>query len=186
MTPTSPAAEPAPSSVERSHFTENLRVATYGIVIFVLAVHLLEKFRDILQPLFVALFIGFLMQPIHRWFVRRGIPSLLSYGIILVLVMLGFFGVGWLMFTNFAEAANKEKLTQYENRFENMVLGSAKRLPFETKLEKGFLRKIELISPEDLAAAATATLGRFRDSTTWALTVLVFLLFFVAEKVSIP
>jgi predicted PurR-regulated permease PerM len=42
-----------------------------AILLLVLVIHLLEKFRDVLQPLFIALFLVFLMHPIHRWLVER-------------------------------------------------------------------------------------------------------------------
>jgi len=178
--------ETVPPPLDNDTFVRRLQVATYSVILFVLVVYLLEKFREILQPLFVALFIGFLMHPIHRWLVRCRIPSLLSYCIILVLVMLLFIGVGWLMFENFSAAADRDKLLKYEKKLDTMARDLVKQVPFHVpEPDDGFLRQIN-ISPDDLVAATAAMLGRLRDSTTWAFAVLLFLLFLVAEKVSFP
>ena len=71
--------------MDRSAFMQRMKLATYGMVLFVLSIHLLREFREMLQPLFVAVFLGFLMHPVHRWLIRRGIPSLVAYGVILTL-----------------------------------------------------------------------------------------------------
>lgn len=181
-----PPLEVVPPPGDDVTFLRRLRIVTYSIVLFVLSVHLLEKFRDILQPLFVALFIGFLMQPIHRWLVQLRIPSILAYVIIVVIVTLVFFGVGWLMFENFTAAADQEKLLKYEKRLDAMIRDTIDGIPIDMpKPDEGFLRRIQ-ISPENLVRGTTAALGGFRDTTTWALTVFFFLLFAIAERVSIP
>ena len=172
--------------VEDSVFLRRVALATYGVVLFVLAIHILEKFERILQPFFVAMFLGFLTHPIHRWLVQRRMPSLVAYGVIFLLVMLGLSAFGTLLYANISELADKEKLLNYESRLENMIRGSLRRMPFEApKPEQHFLREIH-ISPEGLASAAAAALGGFRDSTTWAALTLLYLLFLMAEKVSFP
>src|SRR5688572_6816595 len=91
--PTEPAQTPTPPLVvaDGEVFMRRMKMATYCIVLFVLSIHLLEKLRDILQPLFIALFLGFLTNPIHRWLVQRGFPSVAAYVVIGVLVMLSLF-----------------------------------------------------------------------------------------------
>lgn len=183
MTPPPPVDTPLPI-VESSIFQQRMRMATYGIIFLAVAIQLLERFRDILQPFFVALFIGFLMHPIHRWLIRRGIPSLLAYGVILVLVNLGAFAIGTMMYANFTEVA--DELPQYEKRLETMIRGMAERLPFPVPgLEGHFLREIH-IDPEQFVAASRSALGRFGDFTSWAALTFVYLLFLIAEKVSFP
>ena len=179
------APEPAlPIADAAALFVRRVRLATYTLVLLVLSIYLLEKFERILQPFFFALFVGFLTHPIHRWLVQRGIPSLIAYGVIFTLVMLGVLAFGTLVYVNLSEAADRRKLLQYEERLENMVRGAQARLPFETpELKEHFLRDIH-VSPEDLAAAAGATLGRFRDSTAWVALMLLYILFLIAEKVS--
>ncbi|MSQ95773.1 MAG: AI-2E family transporter [Gemmataceae bacterium] len=179
-------APPQPPVVDGTIFLRRLRMATYGLVLFVLTIYVLEKFERILQPLFIAVFLGFLTNPIHRWLVRRGLPSFFAYGVIVTLVLLGVSLFGTLVYTNFAEVADQSKLLQYEKRLEDRVRDVAQRLPFKTpELKERFLRDIN-ISPEDLAAAAGAAFGRFRDSTTLAVLTILYIFFLIAEKVSFP
>jgi AI-2 transport protein TqsA len=173
---------PMPHLVE-SIFLRRMRIATYGMFLLWLAVNLLEKFRDVLQPLFIALFLGFLIHPIHRWLVKRGIPSMLAYGVILVLVALSVMAFSSMMYVNVKQVA--DNLPAYEERLEQRIVDLAAELPFKTpKLEKHFLRNI--VTPDQLAAAAGAGLGRFGDFTTWATLTFVCILFLIAEKVSFP
>src|SRR5436305_11261214 len=71
-TPLEPMPQ-TPPILGGSLFLRRLQIATYGLLLFVLIIYLLDKFRDILQPLFVAMFLGFLMHPVHRWLVKRGV-----------------------------------------------------------------------------------------------------------------
>jgi predicted PurR-regulated permease PerM len=180
--PVSPTA-PTPL-VEGSAFPRRLRLATYCVVVAYLAILLLQQFQGILKPLFVAIFLGFLMHPIHRWLTKRGIPSIPAYGVILTIVALAFFAVGSMMYANITEVSRK--LPGYEHRLEGMVLDLAARTPFkELKLEHGFLRKIH-IAPQELLTGFGSALGHFGDFTSAAALMLVYLLFLIAEKVSFP
>ena len=184
------AADPQPSpsvptALEtRSAFPGRLRLATYSLVAAYLAILLLQQFQGILKPLFVAIFIGFLMHPIHRWLIQRGIPSIPAYGVILTVVALAFFAVGSMMYANTTEVA--AKLPGYEERLESMVLDIATRAPFkEAKLERGFLRKIHF-APQELLTGFAAALGHFGDFASSSALMLVYLLFLIAEKVGFP
>lgn len=217
MPPAEPANAPGPApapSIDRSAFLQRMKIATYGIVLFVLTIHLLKEFREMLQPLFVALFLGFLMHPVHRWLIRRGIPSIFAYGIIVVLVVLGFLAFGSILYVNVAELArDKQKLRQYEDRLGGIVKNVTAHLPFEKKddaEEKKGERDIrngvlgvagtiaerrgaapepiwrDILSPERLINPAVAAFGQLRDSLAWAALVFLFVLFLIAEKVTFP
>jgi predicted PurR-regulated permease PerM len=176
--------EPAPpAAVDSSAFLRRLQIATMSMLLIVLAIHLLEKFKDVLQPLFIALFIGFLIYPIHRWLVNRGIRSMFAYGVILFLVGLGLTGLGTLMYENFTEMSKNMNL--YEERLEQKIIALAAQLPFQTpKLEEHFLRIV--LSPDRMTPALGVALGRGLDVSTGAMLTFVYLLFLVAEKVSFP
>lgn len=178
--PETPPVAP-PTTNEESVFVRRLRIAAYTIVLVVLSIYLLEKFRDILQPFAIALFLSFMMHPIHRWLVRRRIPSMLAYVVIVALVMLGLLAVGTMMYDNVASIAGK--LTEYEDRLDKTVKRAMERLPFDMSKIKPVR---ELISSEDLMIAARTALGGFRDFTTWAFATFLFVLFLIAEKVSFP
>jgi predicted PurR-regulated permease PerM len=184
--PSTPPSQP-PVETEGSVFLRRLRNTTYGILLFVMTIYLLEKFRDMLQPLFVAVFLGFLMQPLHRWLVRRGIPSLPAYGVILVLVALGLFALGSILYANITEVAIK--LPTYQTRleaFEEQVREIAQQLPFRIPGTEGHFLREFTIAPDYLVAAARTALGQFRDFSSWAGLALLYLVFLTAEKVSFP
>jgi predicted PurR-regulated permease PerM len=206
MTPT-PPAEPANSaaptpSIDPSAFLQRMKIATYSAVLFVLTIQLLKDFREMLQPLFVALFLGFLMHPVHRWLIGRGIPSIFAYGIIVILVVLGFLGFGSIMYANVAELArNEAKLRQYEDRLDTIIRNVVAHLPFKKEIEadkkegaaepgeaKGRNASIlrGIFEPERLIAPAVAAATQLKDSVTWAALVFLFVLFLIAEKVTFP
>jgi AI-2 transport protein TqsA len=181
-----PAAEPAPPNEHGARFHRRVQLATYGVLLLVLGIYLLEKFERILQPLFIALFLGFLTQPIHHWLVRRGIPSLIAYGVIGVFVLLGMSAFASLTYANFLQVADRQKLANYENRLETMVRDVVRQVPFQTpELKEHFLRDIHF-SSEELATAAGAAAARLRDSTAWVALTVLYALFLIAEKVSFP
>jgi AI-2 transport protein TqsA len=173
---------PTPS-IEESVFLVRMRMATYGILLLVLVIHLLQQFQSVLQPLFFAMFLGFLMHPIHRWLVRRGIPSMLSYGVIVIIVALAVFGMASMLYDNISQLS--EKIPIYEARLETMIRSVAIRLPIDKeKTKEGFLRNI--VTPDQMLAEYRTALGRFGDFTSWAALTFVYLLFLIAEKVSFP
>ena len=168
-----------------------MRATTYGVLLFTLVIHLLDKFRDILQPLFVAVFLSFVMHPIHRWLIQRGVRSSAAYGVILAVVILVAWGVGSMMYSDVAQIVNK--LDHYklrfetaEQRLETMAQDFIARLPFEVPGLRGhFLRQIE-VDPDQMTSAARAVLSRVGDVGALAALTFVYLLFMVVEKVSFP
>jgi predicted PurR-regulated permease PerM len=182
------APPPELSSVPPAHlggasFLRRLQLATYVIILLVLTIYLLDKFREILQPLFIALFLGFLMQPIQRWLVNRGIPATIAYGLIVTIVALGVFAFGSMMYANITQVA--EQRFSYETRLETRVRDLGARMPFAMPTMDGhFLRGI--FTPDQLAGAVSTALGRFGDFSSWAALTFIYLLFLIAEKVSFP
>ena len=87
------------------------------------------------------------------------------------------------MYVNVKQVA--DNLPAYEERLEKRIVDLMMELPFKApKLQKHFLRNI--VTPDQLAAAASAGLGRFGDFTTWASLTFVCILFLIAEKVTFP
>lgn len=192
ISPTSLEDTPTPPILGGALFMRRLQIATYGLLLFVLIVYLLDRFRDILQPLFVALFLGFLLHPVHRRLVRHGVRSGFAYGIILTLVMLSVWGVGSMVYADVAQVA--EKMPDYrqryeatiENRIEATVHDLIGSLPFEVPGLKGhFLRDIN-IDGEQLRSTARDLLGRFGDFSSLVALTFIYLLFLIADKVSFP
>lgn len=188
--------------LDSSAFLQRLRIATYAAILFVLAIHLLREFREILQPLFLAVFLGFLMHPVHRWLIGRGIPSILAYGIILAVVILGFLGFGSVVYANVAELVRDEaKLRRYANRLDGIVTRITGYMQTEGKTEPdddakdkrvddkkgtGRTELAKWLSPERLIAPAVVVFRQLQDSFAWAGLVFLFVVFLIAEKVTFP
>ena len=183
-------AGPAEVSLGSASFLRRLLITTLGVLLFVLTVHLLEKFREIVQPLFVGLFIGFLILPIHAWLVRRGLPPVLSYGAILGLILLGLFGVGALVYNSVDKVLSRLPFLVYEERIEKAVRDAANYLRLDLPQVDGhFLRELPFLrvaSPEQVIATLRAAFGTFVDFFSWLAVTFVYLVFLVAEKVSFP
>ncbi|MBN2491960.1 MAG: AI-2E family transporter, partial [Planctomycetes bacterium] len=61
------------------------------LVVVVLLVFIFHELAGVLKPLFIAVFLGYLIMPAHRFLLRLRIPSLPSYGVIvLALVVISF------------------------------------------------------------------------------------------------
>src|SRR5262245_32985371 len=71
--PAPPAVEPAPVPAPATTFYRRLQVTALSLLIVVLAIHLMTLFATILQQLCVAALLGYLIVPLHRWLVRRGL-----------------------------------------------------------------------------------------------------------------
>jgi AI-2 transport protein TqsA len=175
----SASAEPVASVFQR-----RLLIVTACMVMLVLFIHLLEKFHNILQPLFIAAFLGFLIKPMHDGLVKRRVPSMLAYAAILVIVLLSCFVVGRIVYSNLSQVA--DRLPYYEDRAESVLRRLAEKSPWQVPDLKGhFLREIS-VSPEQAISALQTTLGRFGDFLSAAAFAFIYLIFMVAEKVSFP
>jgi predicted PurR-regulated permease PerM len=179
-----PDNEPAPTTVDSSAFVRRMQLTTMSILSLVLVIHLLEKFRDVLQPLFLALFLVFLVHPIHRWLVDRRIPSMLAYVVIVAIVGLCVTGIGSLMYANFAHVT--KEMDAYEVRLENKIIAVASNMPLQMAkpLEGGFLRT--LITRDQITSLFGTAIDRLGGFTSWTALTLVYLLFLVAEKFGFP
>lgn len=183
-------ADPAGMAVTESRFLPRLLTLTLSLLLFVLAIHLLERFREILQPLFVGLFIGFLILPVHTWLVRRGLPPAVSFGVISLLILLGFFGLGALVYRSVDQALARLPFLLYEQRIEHAVQEWLAYLRLDIPELRGhFLRELPFMrvrSPDQMVSTLRAALGTFVDFVSWWAVTFVYLIFLVAEKVSFP
>src|SRR5438132_53562 len=75
-------------------FQRQLTVATLGLLFVVLVIYLLKELATILQPLLIAVLVAYVLMPVHRWLVRRGVRSKLAYGLMLVLLLALSYGAG--------------------------------------------------------------------------------------------
>ncbi len=193
--PTPARAEPlpvvaaAPPSVlaEAPSFLRRLEIVTMSLLLLVLVVFLLEKFRPILEPLFVGLFIVYVILPLHTMLVRRGMPSMVAYAAILLLLMLMVFGVGTLAYVNGRELTTR--LPVYEASLETMLHDAVANMPVEIPHETRLLRDLPIrqyISSQQLFTALGTAVGTFFDFFTWLAVTFLYLLFLIVEKETFP
>lgn len=176
-------AGPADGMSEGPSFLRRLQIATLSLLLLVLIVFLLEKFRAIFQPLFIGVFIAYVILPIHTWLVRRGIPTLVAYAIILVLLLAMLVGVGTLAYVNGREVS--ARLPDYERQLEATVRRAIAQLPIEIPHEGRLLRDLPLsqyVSAQQLLAALGAAAGTFFDFVAWLAVTFLYLVFLILEK----
>jgi AI-2 transport protein TqsA len=164
-------------------FLPRLLVVTLSVFLVVLLFHLARELQVILQPLFIAFFLAYLILPAHALLVRQGIPPRLAIVVFLFVMVVAFSLLGRLIYSNLEEAT--ARLPHYERRLQQIMEGAMERLPWERDELAVFLNDLPLAS-DTLLATARATLGRFFDFLTWMAITLVYFVFLIAEKVTFP
>lgn len=94
------AAATFPNAEPMAPRSSPLYVALAGAVILAAAVFLLKELAPLFSQLFMAVFLFYLVYPIHRWLVRHHVPRLVSYGLISLLMLVVIAGVGGLVTWN--------------------------------------------------------------------------------------
>jgi AI-2 transport protein TqsA len=192
LTPTSNNVSPAEVGMSSPNLTEprphpsflhRLLVVTLSVFLVVLLFHLARELQAILQPLFIAFFLAYLILPAHALLVRQGIPPRLAIVVFLFVMVVAFSLLGRLIYSNVEEAT--ARLPHYERRMQHIMEGIMDRLPWERDELAVFFNDLPLAS-DTLLATARATLGRFFDFLTWMAVTLVYFVFLVAEKVTFP
>src|SRR5215475_4921989 len=110
-----------------TRFQRRLSLLASGIIILVGMVYLLREFATVFQHLFVALFLSYMIMPVHDWLTRRGVSSLLSVILIIAGVVAGFGGLGVLLGNSFNDLATK--LPHYQESLSEMIEKTAARFP---------------------------------------------------------
>lgn len=169
---------------ELPSFLHRLLIVTATVLLVVLLLHLVRELRSILQPLFIAFFIGYLILPGHAWLVRRGIAPRLAIVVFLLLALVVIFLLSALVRNNVEQAL--ERMPQYEQRVQALLKNGVAYLPIEREAVDDYLRELQRRGTESLTEMLRAAVGLVLDFMTWLLIVLIYLVFLLAEKVSFP
>src|SRR5437763_934544 len=111
---------PLPESADaEALFLRRLMIAAFSLGLVALAIWLLREFQTFLQPLFVAVFVSYVVLPAHRWLVRHGIPSTIAYVVLLAVLLSGLIGLGTLVYSNIQRLV--ERLPEYELRLRRLL-----------------------------------------------------------------
>ena len=181
------APGPAPPSAT-SQFQRQLTVATLGLLLLVLLGFVLKVCAPVLQPLFIAGLLVYLILPVHQRLVGWRVPSAVAYLLIVIAVLGLFLGVGSLVYQNFAELSGA-RLTVYEERLDTLARKVLRRLPFTVADPDDWhmrnLLKVDIGPDSQVGKALRAAAGNFLEFLTATCVVLIYLIFFIAERVSL-
>lgn len=181
-------AEPVPQQVPPPDVTpgrylRGLLAATAALLLVVLAVYLLQRFAIILQPLFIACFLLYLLVPIHRWFQRQGLPRSMAALMLLGTLLTLLIGAGYLVY-GALYSLSSQQLGVYETRLDTLGAHLLTRLGFEEAAGHFQIRKL-LFSEEGLnlplREALMSASGTFFAFLTGTLVVLLYMVFIWLE-----
>jgi predicted PurR-regulated permease PerM len=185
----SEAVRPPLLPLDQSQFPRRLTVATLGLLLVVLLGFVLYVCASILQPLFIAGLLVYLILPVHQRLVRWRVPSPVAYLLIVVGVLAVFWGIGEMAYRNFA-ALSGDRLSVYEERLDRLARKALGGLPFEVPdLENWHVRNLVTfdIGPDSrIRNVFRAAVGNFLEFLTATFVVLIYLIFLIAERVSLP
>jgi predicted PurR-regulated permease PerM len=175
--------------IDPVRFQRRLTVATLGLVLVVLLGFVLYVCASILQPLFIATLLVYLILPVHQRLVRWRVPSPVAYLLIVVIVLGLFWGIGEMAYRNFTELIG-ERVSVYEERLDRLVRKVLGGLPFTIPdVENWRIRNVLTFDtgPDSrIRNVFRAAVGNFLEFLTATFVVLLYLIFLIAERVSLP
>jgi predicted PurR-regulated permease PerM len=170
-------------------FPRRLTVATLGLLLVVLLGFVLYVCASILQPLFIAGLLVYLILPVHQRLVKWRVPSPVAYLLIVVCVLGLFWGIGEIVYRNFAELS-VERLSLYEESVDRLARKVLRGLPFDIPdVDNWHIRNLVTfdIGPDSrIRNVFRAAVGNFLEFLTATFVVLIYLIFLIAERVSLP
>jgi AI-2 transport protein TqsA len=163
-------------------FLPRLAVAVLGLLFLVLLIHVLREFKVILQPLFIAVFLGYLLLPLHHWLKKLGVSGTMAFICILAVIVAALFGLGATLRSNSEEVIRR--LPEYEEKLDNLLQELLDVLPFELPAtERLRIRDLPIFQSTD---ALNQLMGTFLDFFTAMAVTFLYLIFLLAEKITFP
>ncbi len=175
---------------ETRKLRDGLAIVALGLLIFTLLYLILRELTDILRPLFVAIFVCYIIVPAQRFLVRFGLSSTISYITIAAVTVILTMGIGRLLLTGVGDLVRE--LPAYVQRIEAAINTQVDALraqlpvlqpttaPADAVPEPGATR-IDLISAERLVPLIQGTLQTFVGFFTGAAVVTFYLIFVLLE-----
>jgi len=171
-------------TAEPTSFLHRLLIVTLSVFLVVLLLHLARELRTILQPLLIAFFIGYLILPAHAWLMHRGISRWLATIVFIVLLLLVLFFLIALVRSNINQGL--ERVDRYEQRLEQLVEHGLSYLPMEKEEAEQWRRDAQASATARLFETLRAAVGQIFDFVMWMFVVLIYLIFWLAERVGVP
>jgi predicted PurR-regulated permease PerM len=175
--------------VDPWRFVRRLAIVTLSVLLFLLIVVILRAGQAILQPLFIAAFLGYLIVPAHEWLVRQRVPAVLAYPVLLIFALAILVALGDMVFASIEQVV--ERLPAYEKRLDDMVNDALDRFSIEFPgMDRFHVRELPIFQStsagDQLLAAVLAAVGTFRGFFTGAAVAFIYLIFLMAEKATLP
>ena len=89
---------------------------TLGLLLVVLAVFVFQQLADILKPLFIAGFLGYLIMPVHRFLAGFRVPTVVSYVVLVAVIMMVGFVFSRITIKSFGDL--KDNFPKYEAKID--------------------------------------------------------------------
>lgn len=164
-------------------FLRRLAIVTFSFLLVLALIYFLREFQSILQPLFIAIFLSYIVVPAHRWLVSKNVPSTLAYIGLLVFLVGCLVGMGTLLYNNLTRLA--ERLPGYEASFEVVIEDALATLGYEEAERKQVIDDLAIFDPmtaQDAIAQARRALGTFFNFFGMLAITGVYLVFVVIER----
>jgi predicted PurR-regulated permease PerM len=186
---TSDATQQPLLPIDPARFQRQLTIATLGVLLAVLLGSILYFCASILQPLFIAALLVYVIFPVHERLVRWRVPSPVAHVLIVVCVLGLFFGIGQMAYRNFAELTS-DRMSVYEERLDRLVRKVLRELPVAVPdIDDWHIRNLVTfdIGPDSrVRNVFRAAVGNFLEFLTATFVVFLYLIFLLAERVSLP
>jgi predicted PurR-regulated permease PerM len=171
-----------PDPVER--FARRLVITVAALLLIVLSVYLLRTFATLLQQLCVAALLGYLILPLHRWLVRRGLSGMVASFVLLGLFVIAAYLLGRAVYASVDDLA--ARVPQYRRVFVSKLDEIADGIP---SVDRDTLQKLVLgeeRAARNPVAMTRAAFGTFVDFLQQTVMVLIYLAFLLLEQGRIP
>ncbi len=157
-------------------------IAVLSLLTLVLVSFILKQLGSILKPFLIAVFMVNILLPVIDALQRKKIPRILSYIIVVVLVLLIFYLVGFFIYKNIGGFAQNSLV--YERKINQLMGGILRNLGIIEKDVPFHLRDLKILQwlpTGSITAFFTSSLGSFFDLVSNSAVVAFFMLFLIAE-----
>ncbi len=163
-----------------------LLVAALSLLLLWLVIYFLREYKLIFQPLLIAVLLGYLILPVHHWLEQHGFPSLAAYVFILLMILGVLFGVGTMVYHSVNDFV--ARWDGYEKKLDKVLQNVLTY--FEVQgADKTQLRDLKMFqemgSQEQVLQTLQSVVGTFTNFFTGLAVTFVYLVFLMAEKVSL-
>lgn len=175
-----PPASSSTNSLTATRFERRLLVTGLSVLLVALVVYLLKEFAVVLQQLLVAVFLVYLIAPVHSWLLRRGVPAWAAYLSIALVILLGSYACGQMLYRSVEHLA--ANLPRYRDSLKRIFQDLIQKAPGvdRQQLERFFAGEGEFFNTGMNAAIGVA--GTFFGFLSESIVILVYLAFLLAEK----